>query len=291
MKKVLRIAAIFILFAGYSFIFYHYIDGKRETSLGTGNMYSQFIVTAPLGAKSNVSLPDGSNVWLNAGSTLTYSPTFNSSDRRLELDGEAYFDVAKNAEIPFEVVTSEISITALGTKFNVKAYPDEDIIETTLVEGKVKITRNNQPENGKNILLTPNQTATYVKESSEIIPGEKQDNLAKTEKIEGKKGEVLIREKINSKLYTSWKDSRWQLEAEELSGLTKKLERKFNVKIEFKDKNLLDYKFTGTLEDETLEQVLEAIKLSAPIEFSIDNNRVTINENKLYKKEFNRILK
>jgi len=296
LNRVLRVAAILLLTLGFSFMLYSYLNLKQDVFTDSGNSISHYVVTAPLGAKSHVLLPDGSEVWLNAGSTLKYNPSFNNTNRKLELEGEAYFDVAKNEALPLRVITSDISITALGTKFNVKAYSDENIIETTLVEGKVNIQKNSPTNSTKGILLEPNQIATYVRESNEFISetkkqGEKVNKVVEEKKMKVKKGQVLINEKINSALYTSWKDNKWLLEAEELSSLAKKLERKFNVKIIFQNESLLTYKFTGTLKDETLEQVLEAIKLTAPIEFSVDENTVTIKENKKYKKEYNKILR
>ncbi|MBA7551387.1 hypothetical protein ES705_43927 [subsurface metagenome] len=104
---------------------------------------------------------------MNAGSILKYSNNFNTDNRNLVLEGEAYFKVAKNIDLPFIVDTGNISIRAVGTEFNVKAYLDEGIIETTLIEGSVEIIEKGKENNGKTLLnLKPNQKAFYIKESN-----------------------------------------------------------------------------------------------------------------------------
>jgi len=132
LKHFLRIAALIIISLGVgSIITYFSLSGKNENS-GYGNL--THMVIAPKGSNSVSILPDGTKVWLNAGTTLKYTNKFGIKSREVELVGEAYFKVATNPEKPFTVITSELKIRALGTAFNVKAYPDEKVITTTLEE-------------------------------------------------------------------------------------------------------------------------------------------------------------
>ena len=116
---------------------------------------SHYEIEAPYGAKIAMNLADGTKVWLNAGSKITYDNSFNSSNRRIQLVGEGYFKVAKNAELPFVVEAGEVAVKAVGTAFNVKAYPDENLLETTLVEGKVDVSMGSD-----HVLLLPDQKIT-----------------------------------------------------------------------------------------------------------------------------------
>jgi ferric-dicitrate binding protein FerR (iron transport regulator) len=118
-------------------------------------------IRAPFGARTEIILPDGSAVWLNAGSKIKYMNVFNRDNREIQLNGEAYFKVTKNTDLPFDVKTGDLSIQALGTEFNVKSYDDEDIIETTLVEGKIAIHQGRKQK--ASVYLEPHQQALYVK--------------------------------------------------------------------------------------------------------------------------------
>ncbi len=239
-----------------------YFLGKYTTSdYLTENKIN--VIKVPFGSQSTIELPDGSIVTLNSGSVIKYSNVFSGKDRNIKLEGEAYFKVKKNSKKPFVVYAKNTSIQVLGTTFNVKAYPEEDVIETTLVEGSVKVKPeiNNSAE--KEIILKPNQTLSVQKNSNG-------------------KFTVSLHEKINPVLYTSWKDPRWIIQGEKMGNMMKKLQRKYDVNIEIADKSLNDHKFSGTLADETLEQTLDIIKSIAPIEYTLDkkNVRITINPEK-----------
>jgi ferric-dicitrate binding protein FerR (iron transport regulator) len=250
-------------------------------------------VKAPLGAKSEVTLPDGSLVWLNAGSKIKYNAGFNITNRNLQLDGEAYFTVAKNKEIPFIVKTSDIDIKAVGTSFNVKAYSDEGTIETTLVEGKIAIIRNGITKKSTGeFYLEPNQKATFVKEKTtfEVTDVRKFiEELPPQIKVET--GKVYIIPKVDPDPNIAWKDNRLIFRGEEMESLVVKLERKYNVKINITCDYVKKFRFSGTLDDETLQQVLDVIKLSAPIDYSVEGKSVTIKENTESRKRFKRFLK
>jgi len=248
-------------------------------------------IKVPLGAKSQVILPDGSIVWINAGSTLKYNS--DNTNRTVILDGEAYFKVAKNEKMPFIVNTSDIQITALGTEFNVKSYTGDGFVVTTLIEGKVAIRKRAKQNFEKStILLTPNQKATYLKHQNSIFI----DNISQQKNIiESVKsietGKVYVSAKIDPAPEISWRDNRLIIKGETMESLAIKLERKYDVKIQFIDKQVGKYRFTGTLDDETFEQVLDVIKLTSPIEYSIDGKQVVIYEDKQLEKKFKEHLK
>lgn len=281
-----KVAAIFIFF---------FITGSIVTYLTRHNV-SQAIVSAytehyvPYGSKSLVILPDGTKVWINSGSRLRYSQKFNTVDRQVTLDGEAYFDVHKNALKPFFVKTSGVTIKVLGTAFNVKAYRDEETIETTVERGLVQVYSNNSAQKAiEKVFLQPKQKATYIKGQIAII---RDEMAAKTVTGFGKQKQtvvevnsIIIKNDVATELATSWKDKRWIIEREELEDLAVKIERRYNVKIDFADSNLKSFVFSGVLDDESLEQVLEIIKLSAPIRYTLKQTKVTFYENKTFKSE------
>jgi ferric-dicitrate binding protein FerR (iron transport regulator) len=250
---------------------------------------------APLGSRSIVMLPDGTKVWLNSGSKITFSNAFGKSSRDLKLEGEAYFAVAKNKEIPFVVHTSAINITALGTAFNVKAYDDDDIIETTLEEGSVKIE--SVTKTGKvsvPLILKPKQKAVFNKTGvTQTASKPVQETLKPAEKtVVQTKSELLQVDSVaDTKPYTSWKDSRWIFRHEKLEDLVRKLERRYDVEISFKDNSLKTYSFSGSLYDESIEQVFEAIKMIAPIEYKIDHKKIEISTNEAMIRKYENLRK
>jgi ferric-dicitrate binding protein FerR (iron transport regulator) len=239
-------------------------------------------IKAPFGSQSEVTLPDGSNVLLNAGSTLKYRNDFNTTNRDLSLHGEAYFKVARNPELPFFVKAGNINIMAVGTEFNIKAYDDEELIETTLVEGKVKITMEdtNDPKNNF-IDLNPNQKAIYIKETKSFSL-DKVDATDPAEPVPTKTiyDNMLISPKVDVNQVAAWTEGKLVIRGDALESLCMKLQRKYDVTFIFKDEGIKKYRFSGILLDETLEQVLSAIKLTAPIEYSISGKNVYLNSDK-----------
>lgn len=238
----------------------------------------------PYGSKSAVVLPDGSKVWLNAGSKISFDSRFGMRKRELQLEGEAHFTVAK-AKTAFRVNAAGLTVEAAGTVFNLKAYPEESVIETTVEEGIVYIFRSaaGKPSPGKTVLRA-NQRATFVhtkglnRETGAGgigVPG-----APPVSKSAGTDGiiKISIAKNIKPVVFTSWKDERWIIEREELQHLAKKLERRYNVRIDFRDESLKGYVFSGILKDETLEQVLGYIQHTAPIGFDIYQDQVTLYE-------------
>ena len=288
-KRLLQVAAVLILvflFGGLaSFFLFRQIPEQKELK-----QYCE--VAAPYGARSEVVLPDGTKVWLNAGSKLRYSTDFNKSNRDLSLTGEGFFDVSKNKEIPFVVNALDLKITALGTQFNVKAYNEDETIETTLIKGKVMLeSESGANKFSENIYLLPNQKAVLIKGKKEIKVNDISDNTNNNKEAEITPSvKLIIQEKIDPLPDISWKNNKLIFNAEELSEILKELGRKYNVKFRCESNKIKNYKFTGTLEDETLQQVLNAIKLSAPFDYNIKGNEVTLTVNNKRMNEYEKQL-
>jgi ferric-dicitrate binding protein FerR (iron transport regulator) len=268
--EFVRIAAVFIIALFLGGLAYHFIDHKKEVF--SAPQFVEYV--SPLGSRSFVKLTDGSKVWLNAGSTLKYSNTYGADNRELQLTGEAFFEVAKNKEIPLIVKTSEIDVIALGTKFNVKAYSEEKTIETTLIEGSVKL-ESSTATIGDNLVLKPNEKAVFTKKNQSMeMLAQNQPQTKTTEIIAKPKLEIF--ESVVPEPIISWKDQRWVINNEKLGSLAVKLERRFDVNFIFDNELLKDYSFRGTLEDETLEQIMDAIKFTSPIKYVIDKKTVYV---------------
>lgn len=230
-----------------------YFLGDISDNDESEEMYTE--VHAPWGARSNFKLPDGSEIWLNSGSTLKYSQKSFKDNRAIELDGQAYFKVKKNVKNPFYVSAHGLLVKVLGTSFDVSAYKNESLISTTLVEGKVNIVSN--INNKKiNVNLNPNQ------------------------RIEISKSGKATLKKVRTDLYTSWKDGRLIFKNTPMSEVVRKLERWYNYKIEIHDNDLKKLKYTATIEMETLTEVLELMKITASVDYSITKRNVVIIKNK-----------
>ncbi len=284
LKKIIYWMSIPIAAAFILVFFIGFFISSAQNSESTAQTFNEIIV--PVGAKSQVILPDGSKVWLNAMSKLRYPSTFKSDTREVYLEGEAYFDVAHNKKKQFIVHTSNLNIKVYGTEFNVKSYPDEDQIQTTLIKGSVAIEQISGKKTLKPIFLKPKQSLICKK----AITRNAVDSVKTTRQISARQPEINIIPIPNPIPVISWKDRRWVIESEELGNLAVKLERRYNVIINFEMENLRKYKFSGTLTDETFEQVLKIISLSAPVVYEINNNTVIIKEDPLYRKKYDKLI-
>ena len=275
-----------------------YIANTDESAISTA-IIPVNKVTVPLGSKSTVELPDGTIVTLNAGSCMQYAASFGKNSREIILEGEGYFKVVRNEAIPFVVRVKDVTIKVLGTEFNVTAYPEEQIIWTTLVKGSVSIRKENgNDSNIKEVILKPQQTATikYTTESSSEIENALQVSVGKQvvvqESNNAPQRDVIVEESVRKTVsYTSWKDARWAIESEPLEELAIKLQRRYNVNIIIKDDDLKRYPFSGTLTDETLEQVLEIMKSTVPISYTVKHKTVWIEIDPQRYKVFEKLMK
>jgi ferric-dicitrate binding protein FerR (iron transport regulator) len=284
-RQVSRYAAIFIpaFVCGVIAMYFYAAARMSETQQETAALYTEY--TVPYGSKSLVTLPDSSSIWMNAGSKLRYSSAFNETEREVFIEGEAYFKVSQNRKKPFLVKSSAVTLKVLGTSFNIKAYPEEDNVETTVESGSVQVLRNVKGQLMDKLILTSGQKVTVIKSnatadvsSSSSAPAAVASSSATPQNIIPEKAaeKTIVNKNVRTELYTSWKDARWLIRQESLESLAVKLERRYNIHIAFEDTLLKDISFSGTLRDETLEQVLEAIKLSAPVNYTIQENTVKL---------------
>lgn len=238
-------------------------------------------ITAPNGSKTMLKLSDGSVIWLNSGSTLKYPSIFAKDQREVFLSGEGYFEVAKNKSKPFIVKTSDLNIKVLGTKFNLKSYPDEGTIETTLIEGSVSISKANFENDPKNtILLNPNEKATYLKKEGRIIqPGSDKQNKAEEQILSDdvpEKEKIILASVSNSEQYSAWKDEKLIFRNENFERICILMERWYNVKINIHSNELKTYHYTGTLENENIIEAIKAFQLTLPFRYEIDHDIIDI---------------
>ncbi len=250
-----------------------------------------YLFEVPYGSKLNLRLPDGSQVILNAGSKLTISEGFGKTHRNLNLVGEGYFKVSPNKALPFLVHAGKIDVKALGTEFNVKAYPEDKVIETILIEGSVEV--NKKTNNGtasKSLLLKPKQTLVYNKESDDIRVSITVNKATSAEEVDLPESPApkiaYAKTDIDPVIYTTWKEVQWNIYRKNLSDLAIELERKYDVTIRFESEALKTIKFTGTLKDESLEQVLSAMRIAAPIEYKIKGKLVELKENRALMEQY-----
>jgi ferric-dicitrate binding protein FerR (iron transport regulator) len=242
-KKILtiitRVAAILLLPVLSLFLYTNHSDKVSYTT----NL-NDLEVEAPAGSRMHIELGDGTKVWLNHGSKLKYPYHFDGDIRKVFLTGEAYFEVAHNAKIPFIVGTNRIDVKATGTAFNVSAYPDDDVVETTLVEGKV--------------ILYERKTNSEIKV---LTPGE-------CLKFNAQK-DVYTLDAGNTLKYTAWKDGLLVFKNDNVDDIAKKLARWYNIDVEITNQKIKEYPFTATFSKETLPQVLELLSLATPVSYQL----------------------
>lgn len=265
--SLLKYAAIFIIafttaWVGRKVIFEKKVFEKYN---------EENIVEVLYGSKSQIQLPDGSTVNLNSGSRLTYPTSFQNGKRDVYLTGEAFFQVEADEESPFFVHTSDLTIKVTGTKFNVKSYPGSKSIETTLVTGKLQIF---DKKNGDEAwaFLSPNETAVYNKG----IPEDELNETDRDELTPIARKKIHVKKEANTSETYAWKDNQLVFNNEKFKDLAIVLERWYNVKIKIQNENLINERFTGKFDTETIEQALSALQLIVPFKYEIDKNNILI---------------
>jgi transmembrane sensor len=270
--KLLKYAAVFIIGFGIAFACSVLIKSK-SSNISSG--YNQIIV--PKGQKSQVILEDGTKIWLNSETILKYPTHFTNNHREVYLKGEAYFDVQKKKHSDFRVKMDGLNIRVLGTTFNVKCYPEEQTIETTLLRGIVAIQRSSGAKESTAITLQPNQKATYSKVDQQISI-----SRLKEEKVAAKApAEEHLKQKpaieATPENIVSWKDNVLVFDNESLNEIVTKLKRWYGFNVEVKSPSLLSQRYKGKFSNyETIYQVLDAIKLTTPLKYSVKDKTITI---------------
>lgn len=240
-RRVAAAAAVVLLLFGTAFATWHVASHRPE------QFYS---LTAPMGSTSRLTLPDGSVVWLNAGSTLRYSTNFSVDNRNVELKGEGYFEVAKHGGNEFTVKTSGYDVTVKGTKFDVSAYDDDPVVSTSLMQGKVMISQGETT-----VEMKPGETVTLDKTTG---------NLVKT---------------ATSATPNAWTMNSTDFNEIRLGDFAKILSRKYGVDIHITSQKVRDIRLAMTLQNrETIEDVLKSLKIVTNTRITRDGKQIYINE-------------
>lgn len=234
-----NIAAILLLpLLGLSAYLYYQTNTLESKSVGL------LETTTAYGVRTKITLSDGSEVWLNSGSTLSYPERFTEDKRQVTLSGEAFFKVKSDKDHRFDVQTSDgITVSAYGTEFNVQAYAEEPEIKATLAEGHIQIDQINQPA------------------CQELIPGEQAVYSRHTQQMQVRKANLLVE--------TAWKDGKLVFRRTPMEEIAKQLSRHFNVNIQLQGKEIFDYTYSATFTTETLAEILSLLEKTAPIRCEI----------------------
>jgi len=273
----INIAAAVVVIAAMSFFIKFILLKPADKSANS----SYITASTPPSQKSKISLADGTVVWLNSGTKIRYAENYGMQTRDVYLEGEAFFQVAKNPQRPFYVHAANITVMALGTSFDVKCYANDKTIETTLVEGKVQIASTDKSSSETiPVVLNPNEKAVFSKNSRkiQIARFEEAKQIAIPDK---KENNPVIYESKTIQSEISWKDQQLVFENETFGDLIKRLERWYNLNIKINDINLLENRYTGKfVNNETIEQVLLVIGRTTPITYTIDKESVIIDSKK-----------
>ncbi|HEC44488.1 MAG TPA: FecR family protein [Bacteroides sp.] len=270
--QIFRIAAVLALALIGSYLVL--MRSGYFTTMPLKESYSE--VFANNGSKSTIVLPDSSIIILNSGSYLRYPVNFHGKNRWVYFEGEAFFNIKTGKAYPFYVNTGNISIRVTGTEFNVKSFPEDQFIETTLISGSIIIEELDEKKQLINqIFLNPNQFAVYDKNTNKI---EVSDLLIEDEIIPKQAVRVEHEPAVlkTPQITVAWKDDKFVFYNESLEEIAIRMERWYDTKIVIQDEELKKYRYSGTFEDENIEQALDALKLAASFEFQINNNQITI---------------
>lgn len=237
--QILRYAAVALILIGIGSVASYFVF-RQSFQPGVGPQ--KFI--AERGSLAHVELADGTTVWLNSGSEITYNQN-KYGDRQVNLKGEAYFDVHHSKEHSFIVNVGDIKIKDIGTIFNVKAYPGDKEIETTLIEGKIDILRK---DNQQIVSLKPGEYAEYIKA--------------------GKKMKIST---ADVSLIAAWKDAKFSFRDKPLGEICHDLENWYDVKFQFKNEKVKDYRYTGVIKrTTTISYVLKMLTVTTNIQYKIN---------------------
>ncbi len=276
-NKTLVFSVMFIAITTISYLFYQKQINRSLVNNNRVELSAQNNLPHP--SKTKMVLPDGTQVWLNGNSHISYQEDFGKNNKReVALTGEAFFDVAHNARVPFIVHAKTINITVKGTVFNVKAYPEDKNVETSLLKGSVEVCAKTDPK--RKFILKPSEKITISvateKEARAPMTGKKallgnnNDNKSyHIDNLQPEPSSSIIPE-------VAWLQNKLVFNGEPLSEIVEKMQRWYGVTIEIKDDRLNDLRFTGAFNNETLREALNALQATYPFEISADNNRITL---------------
>ncbi len=223
---------------------------SNHQNSNTQNSIAYNTIETPRGGQYHLTLADGTQVWLNAASSLRYPTTFTGKERIVELTGEAYFEVVHNAKSPFKVISNGQEVEDIGTHFNINAYTDEPSTKTTLLEGAVRVSENNHSK-----ILNPGQQASF------------KDNQVKVQDVDV---ENII----------AWKNGQFNFNEEQLGNIMRQVARWYNLDISFQNNRLKEKTFSGiTTRFANVSELLHVLEKTGEVKFKIDNKKITVFEN------------
>ncbi|WP_461453359.1 FecR family protein [Mucilaginibacter sp.] len=249
-----------------------YFAGHFKKSV---NLQQQELV-AQYGKRVRSTLPDGSTIWLNSGSSVRYADKLIANGRReVTLVGEAYFDIKHDAKHPFVVHAGKLNIVVLGTAFDVKAYSGDKFIETTLIRGKVEVLNSTSP--GSKVVLYPDETVAINTKTNTIRKNRISVKKPIVDSLVISNGDVtqpVVPD--NDITETGWVSDNLTFKKENFTDLAIQLERWYNVKIVFDNDNYRSKQFTGTFKDQDINEVMRALQFTQPFHYAITNNQIHI---------------
>lgn len=248
----MRYAAVFAVLFGLSWTLTRLLQSPEQVLPQQAQIITYQQITVPHGQRTHIIMSDSSKIWLNAGTTLRYPSDFGVNNRQVMLNGEASFQVTPS-NIPFTVMVDEVEITVLGTHFNVRNYSTDNDVETTLLEGSVRMQT---PRN--ELIMNPGEVATYQKDRQTT--------------------DVRKMPDVAHKL--AWNNNQLIIDGERLEDIARTLERWYNVHVIITaDHELKDLRYTGKfVYNENVQQVLKVISISTPIKYKIEGDAITISE-------------
>lgn len=245
LQHVVQYAAMALLLIGSTFFITNYINERSHK-------YEQNTLFVPAGQRAKLTLQDGSTVWLNAQSTLTYPAKFSGKKRQVEISGEAYFEIAQNKKMPFVVIAQNIEMEVLGTEFNVYNYPEAGYVKTDLIEGSLKVSDNKSEQ--LSVILKPSEQVTI------------------------KDGEMIVGASEYSD-YFLWREGIYAFENEKLLNILEKLQLYYDVKIVVEDPEIFNMPYTGKFRQrDGIDEILRILQKIKPFEIikETDRNIITL---------------
>ena len=266
LKRIFYVVAVAASIIGFSFFVYFKMNAKEQIK----NALNE--VATKRGSKSFIKLPDGTQVWLNADSKLTFKENFGDKTREVSLNGEAFFDVFHDAEHPFIIHTGKADVKVLGTTFNIRNYTSEKTMEATLVKGKIEVTLTDRPDEK---IIIHQQEKIIISKENNSQPNTKisaKNAVSTVDKV------ILTTATFKDSLMaeTSWMKDKMVFVNQSLGKIADELERKFAVTIVFKTNAVKQYRYTGVFDKETVSEIFHIIQLSRKINYSINYKTITI---------------
>lgn len=251
-RRALRISAvaIILLLCGISSLFFLWQSERIASEVV--EEYKEYMVEVPDGAKSKITFPDGSVVWLNAGSKVKYDSNFAKESRNVHLSGEGYFEVSKNKELPFVVNTGKLTVNVLGTKFNLKSYEEDSEVKVTLKEGAVKV--GDFPTDAAPVVLEPNQRFTF------------------------KKADLTMSvDSVDASHIENWRNGAMTFEKVSLEDITKELKRQYDIPVRIENESLKKIVYYSDFQENvTVEKVLEILSSGNKFRYEVKPELIRI---------------